>query len=122
MYAQAVLIAHRQFVVVAGHASDARHNDRHSKCAAGGKAGVRIGQGHIVEIDCGTERHIGASVIHVVALNALIHHAEATTDNSFAGTAEVISKADAGTEVRPVIVNEALRYAVLAGYADTVEV
>ena len=64
----------------------------------------------------------GTGVVHVVALNALVHDAEAAAHDRLAAAGQVIGEAEARTEVRPVIVHQALGNAVLSGDADAVQV
>ena len=72
--------------------------------------------------DLEAERNVRAGVVHVVALNALVHDAEAAANDRLAVAGQVIGKAETRTKVRPVIVHEALRNAVLFGDADAVQV
>ena len=68
------------------------------------------------------ERNVRPGIVHVVALNAFVHDAEAAANNRLAAAGQVIGEAEARTEVGPVIVHQTLGYAVLLGDADAVQV
>src|SRR5580704_12095746 len=119
----APLVADREVVVVNGQPGDAGSVDR--QC--GGRAGSQR-ESWVGELDrawCGdlqAERDVGSGVVHVVALNALIHDAEAATDDGLASTRQVVGKTQSGTKRRPVIAHQALGNSVLARDADSVQV
>ena len=76
----------------------------------------------VVEGKRSAERLVRTSVVHVVALNALVHNAESAADHGCAGTGQVIGKTDTRTESRPVIRHQALRNSVLPGDTEAVHV
>jgi len=123
LYAEAPLIAGRLFVSASVQAGDIGWVNRKDSLIARRQRNRRI-----IELDWGrrvdlqAERDVRAGVVHVIALNALIHHAETAADNGLAGAAQVVGKTDTRTEVRPVVVDQALRYAVLARDANAVQV
>src|SRR6185437_11442934 len=105
LYANAPLVADRKLIVVNGKTSDVRSIDRTASCSAAGKCDARVRQRYAVEGDAQTERDVGAGVVHVVALDALVHCAEAAANHGLAAASQVIGKADARTEGGPVIVH-----------------
>src|SRR5579872_386826 len=68
------------------------------------------------------ERDVRTGVVHVVALDAFVHDTEAATNNRLAASTQIIGEPEPRTKVCPVIVHEALRYAVLSGNADAIQV
>ena len=60
--------------------------------------------------------------LYMSALNALVHGAKSTADHGFALAGQVIGEADAGAEISPVIVHQAVRNPVLAADANAVRV
>ena len=68
------------------------------------------------------EWNVWSGVVHVVALNALVHDAEPATDNSLAAAAHVVGKSETRTKCCPVIVDQAFGHAVLARDTDAVEI
>ena len=66
---------------------------------------------------------VRAGVVHVVALDALVHHAEAAADNGLAAAGKVIGKADARTKRCPLIIHQTLgNSGRLTRDADTVQI
>src|SRR5207249_1522081 len=65
--------------------------------------------------DVQAERNIGTGIVHVVALDALVHDAKAAANNGLAPAVEVVGKAEARTEGSPVVIHQAFGHAVLAG-------
>src|SRR4051812_40049500 len=78
----AVLIADRQFVLLGVQPGDVSDRNRGYECSAG-YAAVRIRQENAaaIERDRRTKRNVGTGVVHVVALNALVHGADPATDD-----------------------------------------
>src|SRR5208282_5011119 len=110
---QTVLIACRKFVVVHVQAVDGGGNDWERQASGRRRAGLNASRSavnkDVVDVGGQAERSIGTGVVHVVALNALVHDAESAADDGLATAGEVISKAKAWTEGRPMIVHKALR-------------
>ena len=118
----AILVACRELVIVHRQAGDVRGVDGPARCGTACEGNTRVDKLNAVQSDAQAERNIGAGVVHVVALNALVHHAEAAADNSLASAGEVVGKSYARTKGCPVIVDQALRNAVLPGDADSIQV
>src|SRR5206468_8791095 len=72
--------------------------------------------------DVQAERNIGTGIVHVVALDALVHDAKAAANNGLAPAVEVVGKAEARTEGSPVVIHQAFGHAVLAGNPDAIQV
>jgi len=84
LHADTVLVANRQLVirfVEAGDASDCYGRNQRLTVA---KLSARIFQLYVAEINVRAERHVRAGIIHVVALDAFIHHTETATENRLA--------------------------------------
>ena len=122
LYAYAVLIARRKFVVIHGQASNIRGINRPTRCRTGSERYARVIQSDALEADVQTERNVRTGVVHVVALNALVHHAEAAADHRLAAARHVIGKTKTRTKGRPVVVHEPLRNTIFFRNADTIQV
>src|SRR5882757_1250437 len=73
-------------------------------------------------INLQAEWNVRTGIVHVVALNALVHQAETATNNGLASAGDVIGESDTRTERSPVIVHQAFWYAILTGNTNSVEV
>ena len=66
-----------------------------ARCGARGERQSRIveldGAG---SVDLQAERNVGSGVVHVVALNALVHDAEAATNDALAVAGEVVGETE----------------------------
>src|SRR5256885_12781516 len=121
--AQAPLVAGGQFIIGAIQPSNSGWIDREAR-------GRSRGQGNlwIVHLDrpwriyVEAERNVRTCVVHVVALDAFVHEAEAAAQNRFSAASKVIGKADARTEGCPMVVHKPLRYSVLSRAPDAIEV
>src|SRR5579864_757058 len=122
LHSDAVLVAGGQFIVVNIQAGDIGRIDGPSRSRTRGKGQAGIGHLDAVQVNLQAKRNVGAGVVHVVALDALVHDAEAAADDGLAGAREVIGKAEARTESGPVVIDKTLGNAVLAGDADAVGV
>ena len=65
---------------------------------------IWIGKRHVIEVNAGGEGNVRSSIVHVVALDALVHDAESATDDGLAVSTDVIGKSDAGTKGEPVVI------------------
>src|SRR5579859_5015829 len=120
--AQAVLAAGRQLVVGAINAGKARSVDWPNGLSAGFGRNTRIRQLCVVQSDAQAKGNVRAGVVHVVALNALVHEAKTAANDGLAVSGEVIGKAKTRTESCPVVIHQALGNAILSRDADTVQV
>src|SRR5262249_24819997 len=121
--AQAPLIAGRLLVFGKVQTGDVRRIDGQRTGRAGSEREARIVELHRAgSIQLEAEGNVRTSVVHVAALNALVHDAETAAEHGLAVAEEVIGEANAWTEGVPVVVDEALRDPVLAGDADAVQV
>ena len=82
------------------------------------EARVRIVEIDIVKGHAGRERLVRTNVVNVVALNTFVHCSKAAAQHCFVIAGEIISEADARTEVQPGILYQAARNTRLAGDAD----
>src|SRR3974377_1242887 len=82
--AQAELRASWRFVLVFIEAGDVVDGDRRLKRLACQHAGLGIREGNVGETDAGSKRHGSRIVVDVVALDAFVHDAVSTADNSLA--------------------------------------
>src|SRR5580765_2552608 len=98
LHTNAPLVADRQLIVVNGKTSDVRSIDRTGSCGTAGECDARVRQSYAVEGDAQAERNVGTGVVHVVALDALVHCAKAAANYGLATASQVIGKADARTE------------------------
>src|SRR5580704_12707039 len=122
LHADAVLVAYRQLVIVHIQAGNARSVDGLNCSRPSLQCDAWVVHRDAVETHLQAERDVRTGVVHVVALNALIHDAESAADNGLAGSSDVIGEPDARTESSPVVVDQALGNAVLAGDANSVQV
>src|SRR5271170_2051028 len=122
LHADAVLVAYGKFVIVYVQAGDARRVNGKNDGGSRGESYTRVVHFHARVIDLEAKGNVRTGVVHVVALNALVHDAESAAYNSLARPCEVISKAQPRTESGPVVVNQALRNAVLARNANAVQI
>src|SRR2546430_756665 len=120
--ADAVLVARRQLVIVHCQADDAGCVDRPCSGCPSGEREAWVRHLDVIEADLQTERNVGTGVVHVIALNALVHDAEPTADNCLTAATQVIGKTKTWTEGCPVIVDQALRNPILSGDADSIQV
>src|SRR5258707_264204 len=123
LYAKAPLVTGRQFVRFPVQTGDAVRFDRQSSGCARfqGEPGI-IHFDWPGSTDLQAERNVRAGVVHVVTLNALVHDAATAANNGLATAGDVISEPDTRTERSPVIVYQALWYAVLAGNTNSVQI
>ena len=123
--ASAELVTYRQFVIVGVDAGDSCRQNRQG-CRGDGAAVLkvesRIGEGNVIQRRVHVARRVDGAVVHIVALNALVHGAKSTADYGFALAGQVIGESDAGAESSPVIVDQAGRNPVLAADANAVRV
>src|SRR5262249_30246835 len=82
-------------------------NDRNADGAATNQPRRTI-QEDIVHSRRRTEGYVAASVVHVVALNAVIRHAEAAANHGLACTAHVIGKPNTRSKSTPMILDKPL--------------
>src|SRR5882762_167564 len=82
--AHAILVAYRQFVIGHSQTCDTCRVNRLSRSGTSRDGDTWIVQGNAVESDVQTERNVRTGVIHVVALDALVHDAKSTADNRLA--------------------------------------
>src|SRR5277367_750828 len=122
LHAEAPLVADRWLVIANIHACDPSWVNRKSHRRTRRESDTRVSHRYEGGIDLEAERNIRTGVVHVVALNALVHDAESAADNRLAASREVPGKADARTKGIPMIVDEALRYAHLSRDADAVQI
>ena len=122
LHANAVLVANRQFVIVHGQPGKVGSVNRQCCGCTRGESKAWVSHLNVSGIDLQAKGNIGTGVVHVVALNALVHDAESAADNSLAPASQIVGKAKTRTEGRPVIVHQTLWNAVLAGYANAVQV
>src|SRR5580693_4244543 len=122
LYANAVLVAYRQLVIVHIQAGDAGSVNRLNRSRASRQGDAGIFHRDAVQTDLQAEGDVSTGVVHVVALDAFVHDAESAADNGFAASRDVIRKAKARTKSGPMVVHEALRYTVLARNADAVQI
>src|SRR6266404_2108129 len=121
--ANAPLVASRQLVFLSVQTGNAGWVDWQNT----GRAGCQI-EARIVQFDwprrvhLQTKWNVRASIVHIVALNPLVHDSESATDHGLPVACEVVSEAEARTEGCPVVVYEPLRYAILPGNPDTIQV
>src|SRR5712691_4944537 len=122
LYTYAVLVARGKFVVIHGQASYVGGINRpaHRRTRSKGYAGAC--QRDALEANVQAEGNIGTGVVHVVALNALVHGPEAAADHGLAAARHVIRKTYARTERRPVVVHEPLRNAIFFRNADPIQI
>ena len=73
-------------------------------------------------VTAGAERHVSTGVVHVVALDALVHGANAAADYVLAAARQVIGETDARAERCPVVGHHAVRVAVHAGDANAIQI
>src|SRR5438046_1071654 len=107
--ATAVLSAGRRLVIIDGQTSDVgRFNGLERGRGTGRKQDVWILELHSGQANVQTEGDVWTGIVHVVALNALVHDGESTANDRLASTGQVISKAKMRTEGRPVVVHQAL--------------
>src|ERR1017187_317989 len=105
LHAEAVLVANWQLVLHLVEAGDTGDRDGCYKGIATAEVSRRIHKRNVVERYVRTERYVGAGIVHVVALDALVHCAKAAAENRLAGPGEIIGEADARTERCPVVVH-----------------
>src|SRR5579859_912521 len=122
LHANAPLVADGEFVIVYGQAGDAGGVNRLNHRVSRGERYARVEHLNARVIYLEAKGAIWTGVVHVVALNALVHDAEAAADHGLASAGEVISKAQARTESGPVVVNQALGDAVLARNANAFQI
>src|ERR1700730_2416385 len=120
--ADAPLIAGRKFVIVYGQTSYVRGVNRAARGSTSSERYARVLQCDALEADVQAEGDIGAGIVHVIALDALIHDAKPATDNGFAAARKVISEPEARSEGCPVIIDQTLRNTVFLGNTDSVQV
>src|SRR5580700_5331259 len=121
--AEAPLVASGLLVIRFVQARDIRRVDRQNTGGAGCQREPGIVKLHRSRcIDLQAEGNVGSGVVHVVALNALVHDAKAATNDALPVAAEVVGETDTRTEVSPVVVHQALWNTVLLGNSNTVEV
>src|ERR1700738_4751025 len=82
--AYAVLIARGQFVVVYGKPRYVCGVNRAARCRTGRERYARVLQCDTLEPNVQAEGNIRAGVVHIVALNALVHDAKAAADHGLA--------------------------------------
>src|SRR4029077_6568065 len=76
----------------------------------------------VVERNRCAEWNIGTGVVHVVALNALVHGAESAADDRLALARQVIGKAQTRTEGSPVVIHQTFWNSILARDANAVQI
>src|SRR5258708_7913544 len=103
--ADAVLVAGRKFVIVYGQARYVCGINRSARFRSGSERDARVCQCDTLEADVQAEGNIGAGIVHVVALDALIHDAKAAADNGLAAASKVIAEPEARSEGCPVIID-----------------
>jgi len=108
------------WVVLVNSDHSSRH-DRNANTPAVGTV-VRIGQENTRGTQRVPKRGISGAVIHVVALNALVHQAIAAANNGLATTGKVVSKTKARPEIPPCIVGQPSGDSILASNAHPVQV
>src|SRR5262249_39584180 len=80
----------------------------------------RIRQRNAVESGLQITRGIGGAIVHVVALNTLIHGGKSTADDCLAAASQVIGKTKAWPPIVPVVIYETFRNPVLATDPDSI--
>src|ERR1700721_871688 len=104
--ANAVLVARRRLVIKSdpGYADGKHRQIPRANDAARPGLEARVGEGDIVQCGAGIERSVRRPVVHVIALDAVIHHAKATSHYGFGLPCQVIGETDAWSESGPVVV------------------
>src|SRR5882757_906994 len=123
LHAKAPLVTGGQLVRLPVQTGEAGRIDRECKGRSGSEREPRII--HLDRrggINLQAERNVWTGVVHVISLNAFVHHAGATTNDRLPLAVEVVCKSDAWTECGPVIVHQALWYTVLTRNTYSVEV
>src|SRR5438128_871924 len=119
----AVLSAGCRLVVIDSQASNVRRlNGLERGRGTGRKQDVWILELHGGQANVQTEGDVWTGIVHVVALNALVHDGESAANDRLAATGQVVCKAEMRTEGRPVVVHQALGYSVLPRSPDSVQV
>src|SRR5207248_5118058 len=121
---KAVLVTGWHFVLtVEAHNGRNRDHTRGRNSSATCKsANVRIGEKNIVDVQINVERTVGRGIVHVVALNSLIHGAEAAAEHSRAMPGHVEGKSYSWLEGVPSVVHQTLRNSVLSLDTDAIQV
>src|SRR5690242_4098794 len=120
--AQAVLITCWIFVVGSVEAGDARSVNRSRGCGARGERQAWVGELRVIHRDVQAEWNVRTSIVHVVALDALIHDAETAADDRLAVAGQIVRKAEPRTKGRPVVIHQAFGHTVLTRDADAIQV
>jgi hypothetical protein len=120
--ADTVLGARRRLVSKgnAGNADGKNRQIRRAYRAAGAKVETRIGERNVGQRGAGIKGSVRGPVVHIVALNAVVHDAKSAADDRLALAREVIGKTDAWPEGRPVVVGQTLGDSVLTSDPDAV--
>src|SRR5438874_716075 len=121
--AGAVLVGDGQLVMIHGQAGDVGNGDRSNGLCTVLHERLRVIQRHVAEANVGAERDVRTSVIHVVALDALVHRAEPAAHNRLAGAGQVVGESEPRAKRRPLRIHQTLWNARrLSGNADAVQV
>src|SRR6266567_1648238 len=121
--ADAVLVRHRQLVLVDGQTGDAGDRNRSDGRLTVLQERTGVIQRYITEVNGGTERNVRAGVIHIVALDTLVHHAETAAQNRLTGARQIVGKSEPRTKRCPLGIDQPLGNASCgARNADTVQV
>src|SRR5690242_4924583 len=121
LHSGAVLVAYRCLVVVLGNTRDAGYHDRQTGEAVPGHY-TRLGNSKEdrVKSRAGAEWDICTSVVHIVALDALVHRSKARTYHRRTFAGQIVGKSHSRTKLSPVIVNHAMRNSGLTRDSDPV--
>ncbi len=95
---------------------------RLSRCQSGQGAGVGVGEVDVVGGGLVGKRWIQGGVVDIVALDALIEHAEPAAENRLSVAEEVVGKAYSRLESVVIVLDVSAGEAIDAGFLDAVEI
>src|SRR5208337_3030765 len=117
-----VLVDGRQPIIACSQTCETAYRDRAHRCRARRQGKPRVRERYVSEAHALAEGYVAGGVVHVVALFALEHDAEAAAHDGLARAGEIISKADTRTESVPVVLDQPGGGAVLSDDANSIEV